>query len=310
MIYEPYLHEFGTSFGFTLTPPIGTGTGTITQAQYEAIYKPKEIFKGIYTESHSGRDLGLYPRSKPRIISPELQLSGIEVPGRNGRLDTTEALDGMQHYFNSEGVFEFTAIGRENWSSAYFKLRNKLHGKKMPIVLDEEPDGYYVGRLTVDEPEYDHQSGEAFFTVTADMEPFKYSFDNVTNGEWLWDPFCFPTGIIRNYHHIEIGEDSISVQRSRNPLPRYADINTVEIPGKTMVIYGTAIPTVPNIVVSSGTLSVTYIPAGSDTPKTVALTIGDNEDKMDDLILSDDSGTELTFIGTGTIAIEMKTGWL
>lgn len=267
---NPYESNYGTSFGFAKTQTAGM----------------KPICKGLYTDAHSFRDFGLYPTEKPIITTPEIQSSEIEVTGRDGTIDTTETLDGMPHYFNREGTFKFSAVGgRHTWGTIYAKLKNRLHGKVKNIIIDEEKDGYYRGRLTVEEPEYDPEKGVAYFEITANLEPFKYDF-TTTVEPWLWDPFSFITGVIRNYSAVEVNNSSVTV-------------------------YGSKIPIVPNIKVTSGSLSVTYTNADGQS-KTVALSndSGGNIENTPDLILKDESPVVLQFTGSGTIQIEFQTGVL
>ena len=259
--------QFGTSFGFSKSDSL---TG--------------RIVNGIVTSGHSFRDFGLYPRVRPVISAPEIQATGYEVPGRDGKIDTTEALDGVPHYLNREGTFQFTFIGdRSKRGEVEHLLNNRLHGKRMKIVLDENPDGYYQGRLRVDEIEYDREGHKAHYTVIGDLDPYKFEFETASE-EWLWDPFSFEHGIIRAYHDMELS-------------------NTTEV-----TIIGSGYPVVPDIYVQSktGTLTVTF----GDPAQTVTLDVGSNEDKLTGLILRDDSEVLLTFNGTGTVKIDYKTGWL
>ena len=260
-------NKLGTSFGFSKS---NSATG--------------RICNGIVTDGHSFRDFGLYPRIKPVVAAPEVQVSEYEVPGRDGKIDMTEALDGVPHYLNREGTFQFTKLGdRSEWGVTEHLLKNKLHGKRTKIVIDEEPDGYYEGRLTLDEIEYDRAGHNAYYTILGDLEPYKYEFD--TAGEdYLWDPFSFEHGVARGYNNIALS-------------------GTTEY-----TIIGSGYPVVPDIYVNSktGTLTVTF---GSPA-QTVTLDLGSNEDKLTGLILRDDSEVVLTFNGTGNVKIDFKTGWL
>lgn len=262
---NPYYNHFGTSFGFSKS-------GTSAQ----------KICNGLYTACHSFRDLGLYPRSKPIIKTPEVQTSEIEIIGKDGVFDTTESIDGTVHFFNREGVFEFSNIsGRDTWDLTYEKLK-RLHGRKMKIVIDEEKDGYYYGRINIDDPDYDDKKGIAYYTIVADLEPFKYDF-NTTIEPWLWDPFSFTKGIIRDYSNIIITNSG------------------------NIKIYGSRIPVVPDIYVVSGNLNVTYTNMNG-VQKTVSLETGSNIEKIYDLYLINDSPVVLQFSGTGTLRIEYQTG--
>lgn len=269
---ERYMHSLGTNFGYKTT-------GT----------KAQMIFHGLYSDCHSYRDLGLLPKEKPVIEAPSLRMSSIVVPGRDGDLDTSEAIDGMMHYGNRKGTFRFTAVdGRQTWDSLYYLLLNRLHGKRKQIVIDEAPDGYYVGRLSVsDRPEYDDKTGKAIFTVTADLQPFKYMFHG-TDGDWLWDPFSFEHGVIRDYGHLSITNGVLS--------KTFPSTWKLSDDGELTII-GSKIAVMPVVNLKTGSVSVAY-PGG-----TMSLSSGDNTLPF---ILYDDSVT-LTFSGTGTFSIAYDT---
>lgn len=260
-----YENHLGTSFGFSTS-------GTAAQ----------RICLGLYTNAHSYRDFGLLPKEKPVIDPPKVQVSSIAVPGRDGDIDTTEALDGLVHFGNCKGTFRFTAIdGRQTWDEIYWKLKNRLHGRRKRVVLDEAPDGYYDGRLSVsDKPEYDSETGKAIFTVTGDFQPYKLGFTS-TIESWLWDPFSFEHGVIRDYSSITIRNGSGNV-----------------------TIIGSTMPVVPDIKVVSGSLTVDW-DGNPDDP--IALATGSNIDKLYNLILLEGEKT-LQFTGSGEIQIEYRTG--
>lgn len=279
-MWEPYKTQYGTSFGFV------KATDTTPPAGYTA---EDMIVCGIYTHGHSLRDYGLLPREKPTDETPDIQKDEIEVPGMDGTLDLTEAIDGLVHYENRELEFEFTAVGgRRTWDAIYKRLKNDLHGRKMAVVMDECPDGYYYGRLTVEKPKYDAEKGLAFFTISGDFEPFKYDFSEYDE-PWLWDPFSFVDGVIPNHRTYTFTDD-----------PSTTD-------DRTVVLGGSRMPVIPDIVVSSGSLTVTYIVNG--TSKSVPLVVGSNLEKTPDLVLVDGKKT-LTFTGNGTMQIKYKVGWL
>ena len=70
------------------------------------------------------------------------------------------------------------------------------------IELDDEPGGYYHGRVSVDELKSSKTTG--LIVITAELDPFWYARDNPYLGNWLWDPFCFDTDIVRDYSSIAI----------------------------------------------------------------------------------------------------------
>lgn len=87
-------------------------------------------------------------------------------------LDLTEFFGGVR-YNNRTLTFEFsTIVPQSQFMTLFSQVQNALHGQKMQITLDDDPEWYYMGRLSVSEWKADKRIGK--LTVTADCEPFKY----------------------------------------------------------------------------------------------------------------------------------------
>ena len=128
--------------------------------------------KGItFGNYHSYRDFGLILSSKV-IGSPTPKTELIDIPGGDGVLDLTEFF-GEVKYNNRTLTFEFSAmVPQSQFMTLFSKAQNALHGQKMNISLDEDPEWYYIGRLSV--PEWKAQKGIGKLTIVCDCEPFKY----------------------------------------------------------------------------------------------------------------------------------------
>ena len=101
----------------------------------------------------SGKDTfkewGLVPTSRPVINPPAVKTTYVDVPAMDGGLDYTDVLLGRPAYGYREGSWEFAVRSRRSWSEVYTSVMNYLHGVKHSIVLEDDPDYYYTGRLTV-----------------------------------------------------------------------------------------------------------------------------------------------------------------
>ena len=128
--------------------------------------------KGItFGNYHSYRDFGLILSSKV-IGSPTPKTELIDIPGGDGALDLTEFF-GEVKYNNRTLTFEFsTMVPQSQFMALFSKVQNALHGQKMNITLDEDPEWYYIGRLSI--PEWKAQKGIGKLTIVCDCEPFKY----------------------------------------------------------------------------------------------------------------------------------------
>ena len=61
---------------------------------------------------------------------------------------------------------------RSQWPEIYSAVMNAIHGKRLQIVLDDDPDYYWLGRVHVGDPKSD--KGAMTFEITATVEPYKY----------------------------------------------------------------------------------------------------------------------------------------
>lgn len=122
---------------------------------------------------HSYRAFGLLLKKRPYISPPPPKTKLIEVPGSDIILDLTESLTGKVHYGMREGKFEFFVVGgRPKWSAVYAAILNELHGQRLQIVLDDDPNYYWMGRVSVNEWESDKKT--ATIVLSAQLEPYKH----------------------------------------------------------------------------------------------------------------------------------------
>ena len=128
--------------------------------------------KGVtFGNLHSYRDLNLILAEKI-ISTPSPKTELIEIPGSDGVLDFTEFFDGVK-YNNRKLSFEFsTLVQPSEFMTLFSTVQNALHGQKMMIYLDDDPEWYYIGRIEVSEWKADKLHGK--LTVECDCEPYKY----------------------------------------------------------------------------------------------------------------------------------------
>lgn len=106
------------------------------------------------------------------IGSPEVKKHLIDIEGGNGSLDYTDFF-GEAKYQNVTHKFPFaTILPKSEFLSHFSKVKNALHGRKMPIILDDEPGFFYVGRIVVKPFKSDKSIG--YIDIETECEPFKY----------------------------------------------------------------------------------------------------------------------------------------
>ncbi len=128
--------------------------------------------KGVsFLGFHSFRDLHLLLTSK-EIGAPEIKRQTINIEGADGELDYTDFF-GEPKYTNVQHQFTFESIQpRNDQLSQFTDIKNKIHGKKGRIILDDDPSFFYVGRCSVSK--YTNEKNIGKITVTCDCEPYKY----------------------------------------------------------------------------------------------------------------------------------------
>lgn len=131
--------------------------------------------KGIKFDSyHSYDDLGLILSSKT-IGKAEPKTELIEVPGSDAPLDFTEFFGDVK-YKNRPLSFTFSVLPIDGGPAGkYSEIMNKLNGRKMKIIDDEDPGFWYYGRVSVGDLEKDKNI--ATIPVECDCEPYKYKLE-------------------------------------------------------------------------------------------------------------------------------------
>lgn len=134
--------------------------------------------KGItFGSLHSFNNLHLI-LSQKTIGTPEPKREVVDIPGGDGVLDLTEFF-GAVKYHNRQLSFEFsTMVPQSQFMDLFSQVQNALHGKKMRIILDDDPEWFYMGRITVSEWKAEKNIGK--LTVDCDCEPFKQSIYTTT----------------------------------------------------------------------------------------------------------------------------------
>lgn len=118
---------------------------------------------------HTYRDMKL-TLVEESIGLPEVQTYTVEVPGRNGLLDLTEALNGEVTYKNRTCTWKFADV-REYGArtQALVEAVNRLHGRKLDFILDDRPEYTGTGRFTASIEE--NMRGYTYLKLTADCDP-------------------------------------------------------------------------------------------------------------------------------------------
>lgn len=128
--------------------------------------------KGItFGTLHSYNDLHLILNAK-EIGSPQVKTRKIDIEGAHSALDYTDFF-GEPTYEDMTHKFQFsTIVPQAQFLSLFSIVKNALHGKKMPIILDDDPDFFYIGRPHVSA--FTNEKNIGLISVEVECEPFKY----------------------------------------------------------------------------------------------------------------------------------------
>lgn len=208
------------------------------------------------------------------LSAPEAKTVKVEIAGADGIVDLTEALGGVK-FHERKAEFDFVLQDRniETWHKITNEIMNYIHGKRLQIILDTEPEFYYEGRFSVDSQKSD--AVHSVIAIVGSVDPYKYEVAD-SLGDWMWDDFNFETGIVREYNDLQVEGEL-----------------TVIIPGLRKHV----IP----VITASAAMTVSY------QSKSYELVAGVN--KIYDLALAEGENI-LTFTGSGAVNIEYRGGSL
>ena len=121
---------------------------------------------------HSFYEWGLI-LSEKEIEPPKPKTKTVDVEGADGVLDYTEAFGDVK-YQNRQLSFKFykASIVPDGFLALFSVVQNALHGKKLQVILDDDPAHYYLGRVTINEWKSNKRLGE--ITIEVDADPYKY----------------------------------------------------------------------------------------------------------------------------------------
>lgn len=130
--------------------------------------------KDTYTE------YGLLLASKT-ISLPKVRTNMIDVPGRDGLIDASDALTGEATYKNRTIKLELIGVPSLNgkdWPSEISDFCNTVHGKRVKVKFSEDTDHYYSGRCSAGDVKLNKI--KQTIHVTVDCDPWKYKIERTT----------------------------------------------------------------------------------------------------------------------------------
>lgn len=147
--------------------------------------------KNTYTDWH------LVPETRPLVVLPTLKLVTVDVPGRDGILDLSDAIRHYPVYNNRVGSWRFHVLNDiANWVTIHEQIANYIHGRTFRVVLEDDPGFYYEGKLAFNSWTSNSDGTWSDVEIGYNLYPYKLSVAISTDEAWLWDPFSFVNGRI------------------------------------------------------------------------------------------------------------------
>lgn len=221
---------------------------------------------------HTWQYFNMIPKSKLLFAPPKPKYIFQDLQGGNGQLDYTEFLTGRVQYENRRGTFEFLVLPGYAYDLTYKRALNVFDGSVMTCVLDDDPMHEYKGRFWVSE--WKSWEGHSMIAIDYDVEPYRYSTENISTLDWDFD---------------EVIEGNLDIY--------YGSFSTVNTKWRNLIIPGDAEVT-PTFNCSSDMQvekdGVMYtLSAGENTNPGFLLEPGENQ---------------LVFYGSGTVTMDYDLG--
>ena len=121
---------------------------------------------------HSNRDLGLI-QQKVDIQPAQPKLNLIDIPGADGSKDLSDRPAGRIVYHDRTLTWTFALYPGDNWHDKHRQVSAALNGKRLDIYLDDDPNYFYTGRLTV--KKYNTDKALRQITVEATCSPYMWA---------------------------------------------------------------------------------------------------------------------------------------
>jgi len=102
------------------------------------------------------------------IPMPEPQTSFVEIPGRDGALDLSEAFGTVRY---ADRVVPLTLYARAPFDGALSTFAADVHGRRMNVIFDRDPTYFYDARVTVEDVE--RHAGYCELSLKCRAKPYK-----------------------------------------------------------------------------------------------------------------------------------------
>ena len=102
------------------------------------------------------------------IPLPEPQMNFVEIPGRDGALDLSEAFGTIRY---ADRIIPLTLYARAPFDTLISAFVADVHGRRMNMIFDRDPTFYYDARMTIEDVE--RHWGYCELSLECRVKPYK-----------------------------------------------------------------------------------------------------------------------------------------
>jgi len=102
------------------------------------------------------------------IPMPELQTNFVEIPGRDGALDLSEAFGTVRY---ADRIISLTLYARAPFDALISAFAAHVHGRRMNVIFDRDPTYYYDARVALEDVE--RHAGYCELSLECRAKPYK-----------------------------------------------------------------------------------------------------------------------------------------
>jgi phage-related protein len=102
------------------------------------------------------------------ILMPEPQTNFVEIPGRDGALDLSEAFGTVRY---ADRIFPLTLYVRAPFDTLISVFAADVHGRRINVIFDRDPTYYYDARIKLEDVE--RHAGYCELSLDCRAKPYK-----------------------------------------------------------------------------------------------------------------------------------------
>ena len=102
------------------------------------------------------------------IPMPEPQMNFVEIPGRDGALDLSEAFGTVRY---TDRIIPLTLYARAPFDTSISAFAADVHGRRMNVIFDRDATYYYDARMTIEDVE--RHAGYCELSLECRAKPYK-----------------------------------------------------------------------------------------------------------------------------------------